>query len=199
MAWRSWLRHGNSKREFRKAERPPPPEGVPADMVSALRQLYQTSDFRFINLLFLGDDDRDFVDLMQLLGRPDLASDPRFVDAGGRVANSNDMLAILDEVFGSKPLTEWKKILVKARGAWAPIQTPEEIYDDPQALANGFLRYVDYPTGGFKIPAPPILFDEEAGDVPRAPDFAEHTDAVLSELGCGSEEIARLRALGAVA
>ena len=191
-------RHGTSKREFRKAERPPPPAGVPANMVSALRQLYQTSDFRFINLLFLGDDDRDFVDLMQLIGRPELASDPRFVDAKGRIANSNDMLAILDEVFGSKPLDEWKKILVKARGAWAPIQTPEEIYDDPQTIANGFLSHVDYPTGGFKIPAPPILFDEEAGQVPRAPDFAEHSDEVLRGLGCSAEEIAAYKASGVV-
>ena len=108
------------------------------------------------------------------------------------------MLAILDEVFSSKPLEEWKKILVKARGAWAPIQTPEEIYDDPQTIANGFLSHVDYPTGGFKIPAPPILFDEEAGQVPRAPDFAEHSDEVLRGLGCSAEEIAAYKASGVV-
>ncbi|MEO6715628.1 MAG: CoA transferase [Novosphingobium sp.] len=191
-------RHGTSKREFRKAERPPPPAGVPADMVSALRQLYQTSDFRFINLLFLGDDDRDFADLMGLIGRPELITDPRFIDANGRVANSNQLLAFLDEVFASKTLVEWKKILVKARGAWAPVQTPEEIYDDPQTIANGFLSYVDYPTGGFKIPAPPILFNEEAGDVPRAPDFAEHSEEILRGLGCSVEEIAGYMASGVI-
>ena len=191
-------RHGTSNRQFRKAERPPPPAGVPADMVSALRQLYQTSDFRFINLLFLGDDDRDFVDLMELIGRPELVSDPRFIDAKGRVDNSNDLLAILDLVFGSKPLDEWKRILVKARGAWAPVQTPEEIYTDPQTIANGFLSHVDYPTGGFKIPAPPILFDEEAGQVPRAPDFAEHSEEILRGLGCSAEEIAGYKASGVV-
>ncbi|MGE3692521.1 MAG: CaiB/BaiF CoA transferase family protein [Novosphingobium sp.] len=191
-------RHGQSQRTFRKAERPPPPAGVPADMVSALRQIYQTKDLRFINLLFLGDDDRDFVDLMQLIDRPELASDPRFTSARLRVANSADMLAILDETFASKTLDEWKKILVKARGAWAPIQTPEEIYDDPQTIANGFLSHVDYPTGGFKIPAPPILFNEEAGQVPRAPDFAEHTDEVLRGLGLDADAIDRYREIGAV-
>ncbi len=190
--------HKPVERKFGPATRPPPPEGVPADMVSALRQIYQTSDWRFINLLFLGDDDRDFVDLMGLIGRPELASDPRFTDARGRVANSNAMLAILDETFASKTLEEWKKILVKARGAWAPIQTPEEIYSDPQAMANGFMRPVAYAGGELKVPVPPILFDEEAGDPPRAPDFAEHSEEILRGLGFGADEIGRYRESGVV-
>jgi crotonobetainyl-CoA:carnitine CoA-transferase CaiB-like acyl-CoA transferase len=135
---------------------------------------------------------------MGLIGRHELASDMRFADARGRAANSNEMLAILDEVFGSKTLEEWKKILVKARGAWAPIQTPEEIYNDPQAIANGFMRPVAYPGGELKVPVPPILFDEEAGDPPRAPDFAEHSEEILRGLGCSAEEIARYKASGVV-
>ena len=135
---------------------------------------------------------------MGLIGRPELASDPRFVDAKGRVANSNAMLAILDEVFGTRTLEEWKAILVRARGAWAPIQTPEEVYTDPQAVANGFVRPVAYPGGDLKMPVPPIMFDEEAGDPPRAPDFAEHSEEILRGLGCNAEEIGRYRDSGVV-
>jgi crotonobetainyl-CoA:carnitine CoA-transferase CaiB-like acyl-CoA transferase len=69
-------------------------------------------------------------------------------------------------------ILEGKQTLVTAKGAWSAVQTPEEVYDDPQTLANGFLRRVDYPDGGLKVPVPPILFDEEAGDPPPAPDFA---------------------------
>lgn len=180
------------------AKRPPPPEGAPPGMISALRQIYQTKDFRFINLLFLGDDDRDFIDLMHRIDRPDLASDPKYATAQLRNANSDEMQAILDEIFASKSFEEWKAILVNARGAWGPIQTPEEIFTDPQTIANGFVSHVDYPDGGLKIPAPPILFDEEAGAVPRAPDFAEHTDEILLGLGLSAQDIGRYRETGAV-
>jgi crotonobetainyl-CoA:carnitine CoA-transferase CaiB-like acyl-CoA transferase len=66
-------------------------------------------------------------------------------------------MAILEEVFATKTLAEWKELLSAARGAWAPIQTPEEVHEDPQTIANGFIRRVDYPGGGLEVPVPPIL------------------------------------------
>src|SRR6202035_1379026 len=53
----------------------PPPGGA---MAPATMTAYQTRDNRFLHLLFLGDADRDFTDLCQHLGRPDLATDARF-------------------------------------------------------------------------------------------------------------------------
>ena len=188
----------SSGRTHKPAKRPPPPPGVPADMVSATHGIYQTSDYRFINLLFLGDDDRDFIDLCERIDRPELAADPRFTGARQRVANAAALMAIFDDIFAGRTLADWKAVLVEARGAWAPIQTPEEIHDDPQAVANGFVRAVDYPGGPLHVPVPPIQFDEEAGDPPRAPDFAEHTDEILAELGCAPEDIQRYRESGAV-
>ena len=65
--------------------------------------------------------------------------------------------------------------------------------------ANGFLRHVDYPDGGLKLPVPPILFDEEAGDPPPAPDFGADTAEVLRSIGVDDTELERLRASGVVA
>jgi crotonobetainyl-CoA:carnitine CoA-transferase CaiB-like acyl-CoA transferase len=184
-----------TQREFVPAKRP---VTAASAMSSATMSLYQTKDNRFLNLLFLGDADRDYVDLCQHIDRPELATDPRFAHAAERVANSAELMAIFEEVFAAKTIEEWKTVLVTARGAWAPIQTPEELLDDPQTLANGFLRQVDYPDGGVKLPVPPVLFDEEAGDVPAAPDFGEHTDEILRELGRTAEDIGRLRGSGIV-
>ena len=184
-------------RKLGPVERPKVTGGFPG-VSRALMSTYQTKDYRFLSLCFLGDADRDFVDLCTHLERPDLASDARFVHVNERIANSDTLLAILEECFASRTLAEWKDILATARGAWCPALTPEEILEDPQTLANGFVRYVDYPGGGVKLPIPPILFDEEGGDPPVAPDFAQHTDQVLSGLGCTREEIARLRDDGVV-
>ncbi|HEX5588152.1 MAG TPA: CoA transferase [Acidimicrobiia bacterium] len=174
-------------------EPPAAREFAPANMTQ-----YRTSDGRFLSLLFLGDADRDWVDLCEHLDRPDLATDARFASAAGRVEHRADAVAILDEIFGSRTLDEWKVALVDTKGVWAPVQTPAEMYDDPQTIANGFLRHVDYPDGGLKVPVPPILFDEEAGDPPPAPDFAAHTDEVLRALGHSDDDIAARRASGAI-
>jgi crotonobetainyl-CoA:carnitine CoA-transferase CaiB-like acyl-CoA transferase len=182
------------ERSFAPATPPPGRALAPPTM-----NTYQTKDNRFLNLLFLGDADRDWADLCEHLGRPDMATDPRFATAEDRMVNGSEATPILDEIFAGGTLDEWKQVLVTIKGAWAPVQTPREAYDDPQTIANGFLRHVDYPDGGLKIPVPPILFDEEAGDPPPAPDFAAHTDELLRELGHDDDDIARLRAVGAVA
>jgi crotonobetainyl-CoA:carnitine CoA-transferase CaiB-like acyl-CoA transferase len=165
----------------------------------ATMAIYQTSDYRFLNLLFLGDDDRDYADLCQRLGRPDLGVDERFAVAANRQANNRELLAIFEEIFATRTLADWKEELATARGAWSPILTPEEIHEDPQTVANGFVRHVEYSDGGLCLPAPPIMFDEEAGNPDPAPDFGEHTEEILAELGCSADEISRLRAVGVVA
>ena len=108
-------------------------------------------------------------------------------------------MAILDEVFAGRTLEQWKEELRTAKGAWSPVQTPEELYDDPQTLANGFLRHVDYPGGGLKVPVPPILFDEEAGDPPTGSGLCADTDEILRQIGISDDEIAQLRSSGSVA
>ena len=148
------------------AQRPPMPEGMPPEFISATRAIYQTQDYRFVYLLFLGDDPRDYEDLCQRIGRPDLVSDPRFAGLAERRANAMELQAILDEVFASKTLAHWKEALAEARGAWTFIQTPEELPSDPQIVANGYVGHVDYPDGGLDMPAPAIMFDEDAGQPP---------------------------------
>jgi crotonobetainyl-CoA:carnitine CoA-transferase CaiB-like acyl-CoA transferase len=161
--------------------------------------IYQTRDGRFILLLMLGDADGDWVDLCEHVGRPDLARDPRFADAAGRVANRDAGAGEVSAAFAERTFDEWKKILVTLRGVWAPHQSPGELFEDVQVRANGFLREVDYSTGPLAMAVPAIQFDEEAGDPPPAPDFAADTNQILAEMGSSEEEIGRLRAAGVVA
>jgi crotonobetainyl-CoA:carnitine CoA-transferase CaiB-like acyl-CoA transferase len=184
-----------SPRNFGPVE--PPPGRAEGGATSGI---YQTKDHRFLILsLDLAASEPEYVDLCDHLGRPDLATDERFAGVANRARHRPELYGIFKEIFASKSLAEWKAILIDAKGAWSPVQTPEEIYDDPQTVANGFLGHVDYPDGGLRIPAPPVMFDEDAGEPPQAPDFGEHTDQVLTELGYDGERIRRLRAEGVVA
>jgi len=188
-----------SRREPKRAERPPVPDDVPSQFVSALISLYQTSDNRFIYILFLTNDDRDYADLCEKIGRPDLASDPRFAGTRERSDHARELTDILDAVFRQRSFEDWKQVLASARGAWAPVQRVEELPEDPQVIANAYVRPIDGKDGELLMPAPAIQFDGEAGNPPRTADFGEHTDELLAGLGCDPGEIARLRAAGVVA
>jgi crotonobetainyl-CoA:carnitine CoA-transferase CaiB-like acyl-CoA transferase len=186
-----WFNHLEVMESWRRKKRTGPP-------MSVTNGIYRTKDGRFILLLMLGDPDDQWVDLCEHIGRPDLAHDPRFATSVGRVGNRDEGAAQVSAAFAEHTFEEWKTILATLRGVWAPHQAPGELLGDVQVQANRFLREVDYPGGPLPMAVPAMQFDEEAGDPPKAPDFAAHTDEVLTELGTSGAEIARLRAAGVI-
>jgi crotonobetainyl-CoA:carnitine CoA-transferase CaiB-like acyl-CoA transferase len=172
----------------------PTHEDFPNPIVNA----YKTSDDRVIQLIML-ESDKYWPDLCEHLGRPELADDPRFHDAALRNENRRECIATLDEVFASRPLEEWKQALRDARGVWAPVQRASELADDPQVVANGYLRPVSAPDGStFHVVGPPIEFDGSPTTPVRAPEHGEHTDEVLLELGLSWDDIINHKISGAV-
>ncbi len=159
---------------------------------------YKTSDNRFINLVML-QSDRYWADLVTKFGRPELATDPRFVDAVARARNSEECVNVLDEIFVGRTFVEWNELLRSIEGVWAPIQTPLELLEDPQAIANGYVCEVEAASGtAFRMVPSPLQFDEELPQLTRAPNHGEHTDEVLQELGLQMDEILDLKMMGAV-
>jgi crotonobetainyl-CoA:carnitine CoA-transferase CaiB-like acyl-CoA transferase len=168
------------------------------EMPNPLVGVYRTSDGRFLSLIML-ESDRYWGDLVNVLGRPDLEHDSRFVDAKARSENNAACIGLLDEIFALKTFAEWKTILQDAKGVWAPVQSASELLVDPQAIANGYVRDVEAKSGTtFQMIASPIQFDEKAPDLTRGPDHGEHTDEVLGELGYDMDALLELKIKGAI-
>jgi crotonobetainyl-CoA:carnitine CoA-transferase CaiB-like acyl-CoA transferase len=171
----------------------------PREALSWSGNTYRTGDGRFLYLSFLGDPQKHWVDLCERIGRPELAGDPRFATATDRARNNTDLIHLMDEVFAGRPLAEWRTVLAEALGVWAAVQTARELHDDPQALANRYVQDVTAGSRTLPLVSPPISFDQDVGDIRRAPEYGEHTNEVLAQLGLGQDEIDELRRSGAVA
>jgi crotonobetainyl-CoA:carnitine CoA-transferase CaiB-like acyl-CoA transferase len=159
---------------------------------------YRTSDGRHIQLVFL-QADRYWADLCALLERPDLAADPRFADMASRSENRAACMAELDAEFGRRTFAECKELLSRLDAPWAPIQAVEELLEDPQVEANGYIGTVSEDGLEYRLPAVPVQFDERPPALRRAPEHGEHTESVLLELGYTWEDLTALREAGVLA
>lgn len=160
---------------------------------------YLTKDRRVVHLVML-QSARYWPELVTAIGRPELASDARFADVASIFANRVDAVRILDEVFATRTLDEWRDALAGIEGVWAPAQRCLELYDDVQTVANGYIASVDPGDGGahFPVVANPVQFDEQPSVVTRAPGAGEHTDEILAELGYDWDRVVELKVAGAV-
>lgn len=160
--------------------------------------VYRTKDDRFISLILL-QSDKHWDDFAARLERPILVEDERFNHSSTRAQNGPDCIDILDEAFAQYTLDEWKERLETFEGVWTPFQTLDELYADPQVIANGYLPSMTHGSGDeVQLVASPAQFDEVPVEVDRAPELGEHTELVLNELGVDWDEIAALKESGAI-
>jgi len=159
---------------------------------------YRTQDGRFIALILL-QSDKHWEDFVKRLGVPEMATDERFCDSAARAQNGPECIAKLDDAFGSQPLSYWQEALADFDGVWSPFQTLDELYDDPQVIANGYLPAMTASNGdSVQLVASPAQFDEVAITVERAPEHGEHTELLLMDLGYDWDQIAAMKDSGAV-
>jgi crotonobetainyl-CoA:carnitine CoA-transferase CaiB-like acyl-CoA transferase len=176
--------------------RPPPAERLSSNPLS---RTYQTGDGRTISLTCL-QAARYWPALCEAVERPELAQDDRFADHASLMANAAQAVAVLDEVFASATLDEWRRRLAEFPGQWAVVQGTLEAAGDPQTVANGYLQGCSTASGTpFELVAVPVQYDGEPAVPTRAPEFNEHGDAILGELGLDEAAILDLKIRGVVA
>jgi crotonobetainyl-CoA:carnitine CoA-transferase CaiB-like acyl-CoA transferase len=168
------------------------------DMPNPLANVYRTADDRYLYVIFL-QSDRHWPELCDALERLDLLDDPRFGDAKARFENRKECIAELDETFGSKPLSHWRVRFEDIEGVWGPVQNAFEAYQDPQALANGYLpEVVDANANRVRLVSNPVQFDERAPELQAAPAHGQHTEEIILELGVDWDRIIALKESSAI-
>ena len=159
---------------------------------------YRTSDDRFISVILL-QSDKFWEDFCTRLGVEDMITDERFCDSTARAQNARECIERLDEAFGAHDLAHWKQALDTFTGVWSPFQTLDELYDDVQVVANGYLPTIEAGNGdAVQLVASPAQFDEVAVEMTRAPEHGEHTELLLMDLGYDWDQIAAMKESGAV-
>jgi crotonobetainyl-CoA:carnitine CoA-transferase CaiB-like acyl-CoA transferase len=160
--------------------------------------LYKTSDDRYISLSML-QGARYWSGFCTLAGRPELAIDDRFDTPEKLFRNAVEAGKIVGEIMRGRSFAEWSEILRHGEGQWAAVQDAVEDGADPQVRANGYVVPVEGSDGTPReLVSSPVQFDEEPFDLRRAPEFSEHTEELLLELGLDWEKIAELRSAGAI-
>ena len=173
----------------------------PAERIglNPLSRYYETKDDRVLSFTCL-QAAQYWGGLCETVGRPELATDPRFADHASLMANAIEAGQVLAEVFASATLAEWRVRLADFEGQWAVVQDTLEAAVDPQTVANGYLQDCATAAGvPFQLVAAPVQYDEEPAPTNRAPEFNEHGDAILAELGLDWDTIVDLKVRGVVA
>ncbi len=142
-------------------------------------QCFRTAD----GFITLGaSQQKFFTDLCDLVGLPELKTDPRFASNAERVAHNDALVALLAEKIARQPSAHWLTGLEKLGIPAGPVQSYDEVYNDPQILARDMVVETNHPvTGPFRAMGVTVKLSDTPGSIRRAaPRLGEHTEEVLN-------------------
>lgn len=154
--------------------------------------------------LFETEDDRIFIAagtdkfwrmLCEVLGVPELGTDPRYDQNGKRTVRATELTALLQPIFKQKTTAEWERLLVEKGVPCGALNSYFDFLNDPQVTAMEMNPVLAHPIiGAMRVPGIPVHFEHTPGAIQRpAPLLGQHTEEILSELGFDDAQIAKLR------
>ena len=136
-------------------------------------------------------------EFFDIVGHPELTEQfpGRFYWAEAK----RELFAVLERAFRTAPTSVWCERLAAARIRHAPVRTHAEVVADPDVWANGYIARLPGPNGEVEAAVAPVGFSETpAAPVGTVPELGQHTEEVLLEAGYSWDDIAHLRAAGAI-
>ena len=155
---------------------------APAD----IKFIHPTRDAHIV-VGFFGND--EWGALCKVTGMPELHTDARFRTLKDRLANIGEVNHILSTAFLSRTTAEWVPLLDAADAVYAPVNSPDDLLEDPVIAGAGILEDWDHPaTGAYRQPRHAVRFSETPASIRRhAPMLGADTADILRELGLATD------------
>lgn len=172
------------------------PNGVSSPAVAPYGA-YRTADGQ---TLVLGTtNDREWLRLARdVLGRPDLADDPKYATNTARCERRGELDAVIAAWAAGLPLAACRAAAEAASLGHARLNRPTELLEHPQLTQRDRWQEIGSPAGPVLGLLPPPVVPGWDWRLDPIPALGEHTAGVLRELGFDADEIEAMRAAGAV-
>jgi len=147
---------------------------------------YQVLPTRDSEIVLAVGNDRQFKLLCdEVLQRPEIAADPRFVSNVARLKHRDALIALLKEVLRTRDAVDWQQRLASTGIPTGTVRTVGQALHSPEATARQMVTTVQHPTAGLvQLVASPIRMSGTPVRTPTHPPLlGEHTSEVLAELG----------------
>lgn len=172
------------------------PNGISHPTLSPY-EAFATADGRMVVIGV--QNDREWRRLVtEVLGRPELAEDPRYATGEARTAHREEVTALFGQVLSRFTLDEAIEVLDGAGVPCGRVNRADELIAHPQLEARERWRDVDSPVGPIRSLLPPAISEGWTPRMDRIPALGEHTRTLLTGLGRDDDEINALIVAGIV-
>ncbi|KAJ2622805.1 hypothetical protein GGI25_002692 [Coemansia spiralis] len=133
-----------------------------------------------------------FTALCRRLGRPELAEHPKFHSNAARVANREELVAVINQVLAKKTTSETLEFLDNSGLPFGPVNNIQQTFEHPQLKARRVVQEIDHPFAGkIKLVGPAVEYSESEAAIRLPPPMlGQHTGEVLrSVLGYSDHQI----------
>jgi crotonobetainyl-CoA:carnitine CoA-transferase CaiB-like acyl-CoA transferase len=136
----------------------------------------------------------------EAIDRTDLVEHPSFADNERRVANRDELNAILYPIFKQRTTDEWRERFHDARALYGPIHSVSSAVTQEQVKARDVVTEVEHATLGLIPQLQPVIgLADTPGEIAGPPPLlGEHSADILAEVGYDREEIDALAAEGVI-
>ena len=156
---------------------------------------YQVFEVEDGHLILAVGNDTQFASFCRLINMPELVEDDRYRKNAGRVVNRESLIPLLTTVMKTRKRDVWLADLEANNIPAGPINTIDQVYDDPQVVARQMKLQLPHPAAGTTpMTASPMRFSDTPIQYRNAPPMlGQHSEDILrQELGWSDEQIAAL-------